>query len=158
MRFRLGVLGAAALMLTAAPAMAAPTTTATATAVFSANLTGTSSFSQVGTVVTVAGSYSGLKPGHSYFTVVYGNGNCDPAAAFPVGPFVANAAGAATLSATLTAPAGLVAGTMSMSVRRGDSQMDRDHDGKLGPSDVVAIPGHPKVGLIECNYHPVVTS
>lgn len=135
----------------------ATTLVSTASATFSANLTGTSQFVQTGTSVTVTGSYSRLKPGHSYFTVVYGNGNCDPAAAFPVGPFVANSFGVATLSTTLTAPAGLVAGTMSMSVRRGDSQMDRDHDGLLGPSDVVAIPGHPKVGLIECNYHPVVT-
>ncbi len=144
------------LILAGSTGTANADTPSTARAVFSRNLLGASSFAQSGTSIRVTGLYSGLKPNRAYFTVVYGNGICDPAQAFPVGPFWTNQNGIATLDTTVTAPAGLVSGTMSMSVRRGDNQTDIDHDGKKGPTDVVAVPGQPSIGLIECNGHPTV--
>ncbi len=128
---------------------------ATATAVFYKNLLGYSKFTQSGTSITVDGSYTRLRPNRSYFTVIYGNKNCDPAQAFPVGPFTTDGKGRATLNMTVAATVP-VSGTQSMSVRRGDNNTDIDNDGKLGPSDVVAVPGSPSVGLIECNRHPWV--
>ncbi|MDQ6849145.1 MAG: hypothetical protein M3070_04015 [Actinomycetota bacterium] len=134
------------------------TSSASATALFYRNLLGYSRFSQDGSAITVTGLYRGLRPQHAYFTVVYSNGNCDPAQAFPVGPFYTDGKGRGALNTTVTGAAGLVAGTMSMSVRRGDNNSDIDHDKLLGPTDVVAVPGKPRIGLIECQGNPYVVS
>lgn len=133
-------------------------TVPTATAGFYHNLFGVSRFTQRGSTVRVRGAYAFLKPSSAYFTVVYGNSICDPAQAFPIGPFYTNTQGFGTInqSATTTIP-NLVAGTMSISVRRGDDSTDIDGDGLFGPTDVVAVPGNPSIGLIECNGAPTVT-
>lgn len=122
---------------------------------FSRNLAGASSFVQTGSNVAVYGLYAGLKRNTSYFTVVYGNGNCDPAQAFPVGPFVTDKLGRAALAASVALPAVVDLGlTGSVSVRRGDTNADLDGDGLTGPTDVVAVPGTPSIGLVECDRSP----
>lgn len=126
---------------------------------FTQNLRGYSLFTQDPTTqtITVKGAYRGLAPNSPYFTVVYGNRNCDPAKAFPIGPFFSNARGRATVNLTSTpAPFDLGSGTMSASVRIGDTAADIDKDGKLGPTDVVAVAGQPSIGLVECNTSPFV--
>lgn len=140
---------------------AAPAATAdggSAVGQFSRHLFGYSKFVQSGTTIRVTGGYFFLTPNKAYFTVIYGNKKCDPAQAFPVGPFTTNQYGFAILDTTVTAPtAGFVAGTMSVSVRRGDNKNDVDGDGITGPSDVIAVPGKPFIGLQECDRAPVVS-
>lgn len=142
----------------AADGSSSTTPVPTATAIFTHNLLGISHFTQRGATVRVRGAYALLAPVSAYFTVVYGNTVCDPAQAFPIGPFYTNAQGFGRISqsATTTIP-GLVAGTMSISVRRGDDSTDIDGDGLFGPTDVVAVPGTPSIGLIECNSAPTLT-
>lgn len=118
---------------------------------FNRNLIGASVFRQTGTAITVNGAYVRLAPRSSFFTVIYANGNCDPAQAFPVGPFQTNRYGIGTLRMTVSGAAGLVAGSKSISVRNGDDSTDRDGDGLTGPTDVVAVAGQPSVGLVECD-------
>ncbi len=155
----LGV-GVAAVSVSAAPSGASPAApTSSSTAVFSQNLLGVSRFTQHGSSVSVKGLYSGLTPGNSYYTVVYGNSNCDPAQAFPVGYFTAGRRGFTGFSMTTTTTIpNLVSGTMSMSVRMADTAADLDQDGLTGPTDVVAVAGTPSIGLVECNSHPTVTN
>jgi len=128
---------------------------------FNRSLVGASVFRQTGTTVSVNGLYGRL-PGRlpanrSFFTVAYANRQCDPAQAFPVGPFTTNRYGVGSLSTTVSGMAGLVAGTRSVSVRRGDDATDIDQDGLIGPTDVVAVPGQPGIGLIECDANPLRT-
>ena len=128
---------------------------------FNGNASGNSVFVQSGNTVRLIGVYSDLVPGQAYFSVIYGNGQCDPAQAFPVGPFTANGRGNASANLTATLPANVtVSGTMSISIRRGDVRKgvntDQDGDGKTGPTDVVAVPGKPGVGLVDCDYAPLV--
>ena len=155
-RAALGLLATAALA-TAAPAVASANDGPNlALGKFSRNLLGASAFAQSGTNIAVNGAYFFLRPNRSYFTVIYANGNCDPAQAFPVGPFTTDQWGRGVLSTSVTGAASLVAGTKSVSVRRGDDNTDIDKDGKTGPTDVVAVPGKPGIGLIECDGAPVV--
>lgn len=132
------------------------TSTPAALATFNRGLQGASLFTQQSGAINVRGGYRNLLPGQSYFTVIYANNNCDPAQAFPVGPFTADNNGYASLNTTVatTVP---VSGTMSMSVRRADSSIDEDRDGKAGITDVIAVAGQPAIGLVECNSHPYVT-
>jgi hypothetical protein len=142
--------------LVAALAPSGASTPNAAVGVFHTNLIGTSIFTQTSpTTVRLQGSYTHLIPGAPYFSVIYANKNCDPAQAFPIGPFFANAHGNAQVDLTVTGPAP-VSGTMSVSVRHGDDATDQDHDGKLGPTDVVAVPGQPSIGLVECDNAPLV--
>ena len=123
---------------------------------FTHNVLGYSVFEQPDNAsIRTVGQYLFLRPGQSYFTVIYANGNCDPAQAFPVGPFVADKYGRGRIN-VLTPSTVPVGGTGSISVRRGDNASDIDGDGKTGPSDVVAVPGKPYIGLIECDRHPVI--
>jgi hypothetical protein len=149
---------AASSVATAAPHHGGPAgpTTPTARAIFYRGLLGESTFVQGSGQIAISGRYTHLIPGNSYFTVIYANGNCDPAQAFPVGPFTADANGNAALDTTVPT-AVLVSGTKSMSVRRADTQYDEDGDGKTGPTDVVAVPGQPSIGLVECDATPQVT-
>lgn len=118
-------------------------------------LLGTSLISQAGTNAQVYGRYAGLGRNRAYFTVAYGNTNCDPAQAFPIGPFYTDARGRATFAASVPLAVDL-GGTGSVSVRRGDNATDIDGDGLTGPTDVVAVPGQPGIGLIECDSNPAV--
>lgn len=152
-----------AAILASAPAQAAPTpqtTIGTPGAVvvgtFHKKLLGTSAFivTPDGTTALVYGAYSRLAKNRAYFTVAYGNGVCDPAQAFPVGPFTTDNRGRATLAAAVPLNGVSLAGSGSVSVRIGDDATDQDGDGKTGPTDVVAVPGMPKIGLVECDRSP----
>jgi hypothetical protein len=123
----------------------------------SRDVTGYSVFKQQATTIQVVGKYTGLKPNRPYFTVIYSNNICDPAQAFPIGPFFTDHHGNGWINQSVANPNGIsVGGTMSVSVRRGDNQSDIDHDGLLGPTDVVAVPGNPPIGLIHCDGRPTV--
>lgn len=151
----ISVLGVGTAGAAAAPAPTGPV----ATGVFYHRLLGISRFraSADGTQVTVHGRYALLAPNSSYFTVIYANAVCDPAQAFPVGPFTTDSRGIGRLDTTVpTKIPGLVAGTRSVSVRIGDTAADLDGDGKTGPTDVVAVPGQPSIGLVECDSVPTV--
>jgi len=127
-----------------------------AVGVFHTNLLGVSVFTQAGVgQIRVQGSYSRLVPGAPYFTVIYGNTICDPAQAFPVGPFYASSRGTLRVDTTVASPIAPVRGTGSVSVRHGDTAADLDGDGKVGPTDVVAVAGQPSVGLVECDNAPL---
>lgn len=157
------ILAAAALAVPSAaqadgPSDARARPQAVAVGVFSANLNGVSVFRQTDTTVKVNGFYFGLPANRSFFTVAYANNVCDPAQAFPVGPFYTNARGFGRLSTSVPAPAGIVAGTDSISVRRGDDATDIDRDTLVGPTDVVAVPGQPSIGLVECDSGPSPSS
>ena len=156
-RFILAVLiGSSAAAFTCTSQAVATSSGGDATAVFNRNLVGHSDFQQSGSTYHVTGQYAGLVAGNSYFTVIYGNANCDPAQAFPVGPFTAGQLGTSSLDTTVVS-AVPVRGTRSMSVRMADTSADLDGDGKTGPSDVVAVAGQPQIGLIECDTTPVVS-
>lgn len=113
------------------------------------------------TDLKVVGAYGGLGRSKPFFTVIYGNTNCDPAQAIVFGPFYSDAQGRATVNVTVPVPAAVgtaaaaLAGAGSVSVRIGDTAADIDRDGKTGPTDVVAVPGTPAIGLVECNDQPV---
>lgn len=140
----------------AALAPSGATTPNAATGVFHTNLLGVSIFTQASpTTIRLQGSYSRLIAGAPYFSVIYGNTNCDPAQAFVIGPFFADRHGRANVDITM-AGTNIVAGTGSISVRHGDDATDQDRDGKTGPTDVVAIPGQPSVGLVECDNAPLI--
>ena len=154
-----GALAAALLAVSGA----APQTAAIG--LFSQNLRGVSTFVEEGSTIHLRGAYAGLNPKRSYFSVLYGNGNCDPAQAFPVGPFRVrgNGAGGADVVAPNPAAAGMplidVAKTGSISVRIGDTDRkgnptDQDGDGNYGATDVVAVAGQPSIGLVECDTSP----
>ena len=129
-------------------------------ATFQRKLNGRSQFVSTNAgALEVYGQYAGLPANSPFFTVIYGNGNCDPAQAFPVGPFYTDANGRATFAANVPLPATVNVGqTGSASVRMGDTLMDIDKDGKVGPTDVVAVPGTPSIGLVECDYNPNVAN
>ncbi len=144
---------------TAAPHHGRPSwpTTPTARAVFYRGLLGESTFVQGTGQISVIGRYTHLIPGNSYYTVIYANNDCDPAQALPVGPFTADGAGNSSLTATV-ATAVPVAGTESMSVRRAATQYDVKANGQPYPAGaVVAVPGQPSIGLIECDATPLVS-
>ena len=148
---------AAAVLTLASPLTVIGTPADLAIGTFHRNLYGTSVFVAAGSSVNVYGTYAGLKRNSAYFTVMYGNKICAPAQAFPVGPFITDANGFATLAANVTLPAAVDVGAPgSVSVRRGDDATDQDGDGKTGPSDVVAVPGKPGIGLVECDSNPRV--
>lgn len=142
--------------LVAAVSSSGATTPDAAIGVFHTNLIGTSIFTQISaTSIRLQGSYQRLIPGAPYFSVLYGNTTCDPAQAFPVGPFFADRRGQVQVSITVTGTK-IVATTGSISVRHGDDATDQDKDGKLGPTDVVAVPGQPSIGLVECDNAPLL--
>ena len=144
------------LFVVAAPASAAQGDVAIGT-FYSRDVVGVSVFKQQATTIQVVGRYAGLRPNHAYFTVIYANNVCDPAQAFPIGPFWTNRYGLGSINQSVANPNGVsVGGTMSVSVRRGDNQSDIDGDGLLGPTDVVAVPGQPSIGLIHCDTAPTV--
>ncbi len=161
------VLAAAAAALasvaTAVPAQASPTPLTTVgspgpvvVGTFHKKLAGTSAFvvTPDATTALVYGAYAKLGRNRAYFTVAYGNAVCDPAQEFPVGPFTTDAKGRGTLAAAVPLNGVSLAGSGSVSVRIGDDATDQDKDGKTGPTDVVAVPGQPKIGLVECDKHP----
>lgn len=123
---------------------------------FTRQLTGSSEFVQSGSNIDVYGQYRGLDKSRAFFTVIYANKNCDPAQAFPVGPFTTDSHGRALFAAQVPGNGVQVSGTMSVSVRYADTDRngnftDQDGDNKTGPTDVVAVPGSPTIGLRECN-------
>ncbi len=84
-----------------------------------------------------------------------GNTVCDPAQAFPLGPFTTDRCGCARFTTTAPAPAAVDVGNAgTVSVRIGDDATDQDGDGFTGPIDVVAVPGQPSIGLVECSTRP----
>lgn len=97
-----------------------------------------------------------LTPGSAYFTVAYGNTDCDPAQAAPAGPVFADRSGRATLVTTISTGAADIAASGSVSVRMADTAADIDGDGIKGSIDVVAKVGEPEVGLIQCDTSPRV--
>lgn len=72
-----------------------------------------------------------------------------------------NSRGRARLAASVPRPAGVDFGaTGSVSVRIADTDRrgnptDQDKDGLTGPTDVVAVPGKPRIGLVECDRRPL---
>jgi hypothetical protein len=109
-------------------------------------LHGYSYFTESAAGIRVQGKYSGLQNHQPYFTVIYGDNNCDPVSAFPIGPFYSNTAGQAHVDKTFPNPKGIqVSTTGSVSVRHSTPQ------GK-----VIAVPGKPSIGLVECDSHPYV--
>ncbi len=113
--------------------------------------------------VYVTGSYAGLDRFRPYFTSAYGNDDCDPAQAFPVGPFVSDGSGKAILAGGVASDfngtTADIAGARSVSIRIGDQDKDgrytdQDHDGIFGGGDVVAVPGKPRIGLVRCDSSP----
>ena len=165
-------IGAAALasVLAAAPAQAstddvfgtaasAPAGTA-AIGLFQGKPTGISLFTNDGSNIDLRGVQSNLNNRRSYFSVIYGNGNCDPAQAFPVAIGSPNRQGVVRFSTSAPNPNGImVGGTGSVSVRIADTDAngnptDQDGDGIKGAGDVVAVPGNPSVGLVQCDQSP----
>lgn len=119
------------------------------------NPDGVSVFTEQGDSIRAQGRYSELKPRSPYFTVVYANRTCDPAQAFPVGPFITDRRGRGYLDQTAANPTGVnVGAAQSISIRIGDTAADLDGDKKTGPTDVVAVAGQPSVGLVQCDTSP----
>ena len=145
--------------------------TSSSNPLYAPSLKGTSHFIEKGKSVTVHVVDFGLTPNRAYFTVLYGNNNCDPAQAFPIGPFMSDAFGRITGHLTVQDTTGLTGGVVaatggangslgSISTRIGDTDQsgnptDQDLDGKFGASDVVAVPGMPAIGLVQCDSAPV---
>lgn len=132
---------------------------------YSRSVVGASVFTAVpNQQVLVYGTYRNLTPGQSYFTVIYGNKVCDPAQAFPVGPFTADANGRGVLFSLVPLPAVVDVGlTGSVSVRFADADAagnptDVDNDGLTGTTDVIAVAGQPSIGLVRCDTRPFVVN
>ena len=164
--------GAAALasVLAATPAQAstddvfgtaasAPAGTA-AIGLFQGKPTGVSLFTNDGSNIDLRGVQSNLNNRRTYFSVIYGNGNCDPAQAFPISIGSPNRQGVVRFNTSAPNPKAIpVGGIGSVSVRFAatDAQgnpTDQDGDGKTGPTDVVAVAGQPSIGLVQCDQSP----